>query len=477
MCILFSISAFSKATIFGKIINTTCTGLKISYLTNIIEDDNYTDFYTTVDKKGNFKIEIEINQLKSVILNVGNKYLPLYIEPNDSLNIFSDNKDFFASLRFSGKGSGNNNLRHKKFKEFGHLFYSGIDRTLVQSKAEKSNAQEFTLFTDSLSNYYNTYLENNKKDLSLEFYKYTKTSLYFLILNQKIIYRYFNYNNIFKKGEPVSLSPYFEYYRFLDSITVSQDSLLSNEYYRDFLQLYLNLKRDFTLSSLNNKYATINQKYAFGNLPTYYLSDMLFSDKTREYMLAYSVHSGFFYSTQKKEREKLYSFAKKDIKDSSYLKIIEKSYQNNLSRIDELQINDQFPDFNLKDIKGNTITLNSLKGKVVFVDFWGAWCKGCMAEMPKVKELKEKLGNKKNQIAYLYFNCFDQEIKWKETIEKNQIEGLHFHLPKKENIDFFAINGFPKYFLLDRNGKIVKVSFGLSDDFSSTEILKVLESN
>ncbi|MEK7851032.1 MAG: redoxin domain-containing protein, partial [Deltaproteobacteria bacterium] len=33
--------------------------------------------------------------------------------------------------------------------------------------------------------------------------------------------------------------------------------------------------------------------------------------------------------------------------------------------------------FSLKDMKGNTVTLDSMKGKVVFLDFWATWCDPC----------------------------------------------------------------------------------------------------
>lgn len=471
---ILNVNCFPKTIIYGKIANTTFTSLKVSYLSNIIEEDNYTDFTTTVDKKGNFKIAIEINKIQSVLLNIGDKYLPLFVEPNDSLSVFTDNKDFYNTLRFSGKGSGNNNLRHQKFKEFGHLFYSGIDRDLVKTKAAMLNAKDFKLFTDSLTNYYNTYLENNKKDLSPEFYKYTKTSLYYMILNTKMDYANNQLSSKYKKGDKWDYSPYFEYYRFLDSISISNDSLLQNQYYRDFIQRYLFIKRSFTVNSLHNSNLEKNSQYN-SCLLLYTLARILFTDKTREYMMALMVHDGFYYE-QKKSSDKLYTIANEEIRDISYLKIIEKAYQKNKNKRDEMQIGEPFQDFSFKDINGNTITLDSLKGKIVFVDFWGSWCKGCMAEMPQVKEIKEKLKHKKNQIVYLYFNCFDKESKWKETVEKKQIEGLHIYLSTKDKIDFFAVNGFPTYFLLDRNGKIIKTARGeLSDDFSVQEILKAIE--
>src|SRR3546814_2051895 len=49
--------------------------------------------------------------------------------------------------------------------------------------------------------------------------------------------------------------------------------------------------------------------------------------------------------------------------------------------------NDQTPDVSFKDKSGNIISLNSLKGKVVFINFWATWCPPCIAEMPSIQEL------------------------------------------------------------------------------------------
>jgi thiol-disulfide isomerase/thioredoxin len=54
-------------------------------------------------------------------------------------------------------------------------------------------------------------------------------------------------------------------------------------------------------------------------------------------------------------------------------------------------IGDVAPGFLLQDTKGNKVSLQSLRGKVVLVNFWATWCPPCRAEMPSMEKLNEAM--------------------------------------------------------------------------------------
>lgn len=52
------------------------------------------------------------------------------------------------------------------------------------------------------------------------------------------------------------------------------------------------------------------------------------------------------------------------------------------------------PDFTLKDLNGNSVTLESLKGRVVYLNFWATWCPWCVKELPDVETVYKQYKDK-----------------------------------------------------------------------------------
>ena len=99
------------------------------------------------------------------------------------------------------------------------------------------------------------------------------------------------------------------------------------------------------------------------------------------------------------------------------------------------------------------------KGKIILVDFWGTWCVPCMQALSKSQEEYQRLSP--YDIVYMYFANNSPEAKWKDAIEQNQIKGdnvVHFNLEPTEQKaieQYFQVNSFPSYYLIDKAGNLL----------------------
>ncbi len=123
------------------------------------------------------------------------------------------------------------------------------------------------------------------------------------------------------------------------------------------------------------------------------------------------------------------------------------------------------PDFTLNDIDGNPLTLSSLRGKYVVLDFWGSWCGWCIKGFPEMKEAYAKY---KDKVEFLGIDCNDTEQKWKDAVEKNELPWLHVRNADAEDVTkLYVIQGYPTKMVVDPEGKIAHIIVGESPEFYS----------
>ena len=125
----------------------------------------------------------------------------------------------------------------------------------------------------------------------------------------------------------------------------------------------------------------------------------------------------------------------------------------------QLKPGDAALNFSYPDKDGKTVTLASLKGKVVLVDVWATWCGPCIGEIPSLKKLEEEMKGKDVQIISLSTDDPKDKEKWLKMIKDKELGGLQLWAggPGNDFSKYYKVNTIPRFLVFDKNGKIVSV--------------------
>lgn len=128
----------------------------------------------------------------------------------------------------------------------------------------------------------------------------------------------------------------------------------------------------------------------------------------------------------------------------------------------------EHPEFTLKDLTGKTWTFSELRGKVVLVNFWATWCPPCRKEIPYMETLYERF--QKQGLVILAIS--DEEAAKVGPFMQERKVGFPVLLdPDRKVNDLFAVNGIPKSFVYDRDGKFVAQSIDMRTQKQFLEML------
>lgn len=106
------------------------------------------------------------------------------------------------------------------------------------------------------------------------------------------------------------------------------------------------------------------------------------------------------------------------------------------------------PDFTLKNLEGEDVTLSEIKGKIVLINFWATWCTWCDKEMPDLQRLKEE----NDDLVVLAVNVEES----REEAQKYVTDGgydFQVVLDEKGEVSAqYLVTGLPGSYFVDENG-------------------------
>jgi peroxiredoxin len=127
----------------------------------------------------------------------------------------------------------------------------------------------------------------------------------------------------------------------------------------------------------------------------------------------------------------------------------------------------------LHDTQGKEIAFSSLQGKWVVLNVWASWCEGCVKEIPELNNFNQHITE--HDLVFYGFN-FD---KLEGEDLKKAIVKANIHFPVLEDDvthlwNLGVIDVLPATFIINPNGKLVKIILGPSTEKSLRQNLNVL---
>ena len=138
------------------------------------------------------------------------------------------------------------------------------------------------------------------------------------------------------------------------------------------------------------------------------------------------------------------------------------------------------PDFEMVDTAGHKVRLSDFRGKMVYIDVWATWCAPCKAEIPHVATLHKQFMND-DRIEFISISVDTKAKGWEKMVAKDQSAWKQFIVEGGTDSYFYkkyAIEFIPRFMLIDKNGKIVEISYMKPSVPGCAENLrKLLEAN
>ena len=136
-----------------------------------------------------------------------------------------------------------------------------------------------------------------------------------------------------------------------------------------------------------------------------------------------------------------------------------RNIENNEDTTAMLSLTKATLDLKLMDADGKTRSLKEFKGKVIFLNFWATWCPPCIAEMPSIDKLHERMGN---EVAFILLSQ-DQDFNKAIEFNKQKEYDLPIYTPTGNIPKMYQSTAIPTTYIINVDGYLVLTHKGMAD--------------
>jgi peroxiredoxin len=164
----------------------------------------------------------------------------------------------------------------------------------------------------------------------------------------------------------------------------------------------------------------------------------------------------------------VYTSSNKNTNKNSTPKLQNKNTNNSQSK------EEKAPNFKLKDITGNQVSLSDYRGKKnVYLNFWATWCPPCKAEMPDIEKLYQQTKN--SNLVILAVNAGEPRDTVKSFMKKSKYNFKALVDSDGTVSDIYSVISIPRSIFIDKNGYIKASRIGAISKQEMDDYIKMLK--
>lgn len=421
------------AVIMGSIKNAKSNYIELKYLNNPI-DDTLQSLRIELNEQGQFYQALPLRKPLEASLVYNQHQISLYIEPEENIEIRTEDKNFFQSLLITGTYKNNQYLL-----DFKKTFPEQKLSTERNNHIIKDDADDYKIYEDNLYKEKIKYIDQYAVDqpLSKQFIRRQKAAYRYGASNAK--YRLANtYLYLTKKAKKLPK----EYYQFMLDLSVRENDLLLLAEYREYLDNYYTFRYNEDKPEVNTELEMARSEYS--------LAEILFEDRVKYYFLTKKF--GEILETHPYEISKFFiSPYMSEVANSEYRAYIDKKI---LSATNGSETSKAF-DFKLKDQNGNWVNLSDFKGKTVYLNFWASWCLPCIGEVANHNQINRIY--KDREFVTVMVSVDEDVNAWKNALTPYDKEIIQLNVSgmKNEVGEKYNLKSIPKSLVINKDGIII----------------------
>ena len=135
------------------------------------------------------------------------------------------------------------------------------------------------------------------------------------------------------------------------------------------------------------------------------------------------------------------------------------------------------PTFNYENFKGGETALADMKGKYVYIDVWATWCGPCIGEIPSLKKMEHEFADSNIEFVSISIDETRDYEAWRTMVGQKELGGTQLMSDndwKSKFVKEYAIEGIPRFILLDPEGNIVSSDADRPSNKKLAETFKTL---